>query len=243
MNWLQGVIYDWQQYLKSATDQLESSKIDKTGAADLSGAFLPAVTRTGVLGLPAGVGDRLWGAAAIDNLEVDNALVREDLTMLSTARVKSNFVPDSSRSLGLVGEFWLNLFAFNIQLMRSVQPASANDLTLLNRLNNIVAWAEMTGAGTSTGTSTYGAKKYNVTGATATRTGTGSYTLTFNTPIPAGCVAVVTGRGSGGLFVIGNWTLSTTQIDIQRMTLVGTPAPASAIADGTFTVLVFGPVA
>jgi hypothetical protein len=50
-NWLQGVLYDWQQYLEDATDQLETSKINKTGATDLSGTFQPTVNNGASLGV------------------------------------------------------------------------------------------------------------------------------------------------------------------------------------------------
>lgn len=96
MNWLQGVIYDWQQYLEAATDQLESSKVDKTGAADLSGTFRP--TASG--GASFGTSAQPLGAVVTNQLD------------LRTDGVQSNFNPffTTTYTLGSTTKRWLSGF-------------------------------------------------------------------------------------------------------------------------------------
>lgn len=50
MNWLQGQIYLWQQYLEDATDELDIDKIDRDGSVTMAGNFLPDADGTRALG-------------------------------------------------------------------------------------------------------------------------------------------------------------------------------------------------
>lgn len=94
MNWLQGVQYDWQQYLEDATDQLESSKINKTGATDLSGTFRP--TASG--GASFGAASQPLGVVITNQLD------------LKTDGVLSSFNPSTTnaRTLGTASKRWLS---------------------------------------------------------------------------------------------------------------------------------------
>ena len=95
MNWLQGVQYDWQQYLEDATDELESSKIDKTGATDLSGAFTPTAS---------------GGASVGSNLRPLSLVVSNQLQVKTN--VVSNLDPSSTNTFtfGTTSKRWLSGF-------------------------------------------------------------------------------------------------------------------------------------
>lgn len=95
MNWLQGAYYDWQQYFEDATDQVDASKINKTGAADLSGTFSPTANNGASIG---DSGHRFHHAFVGD---VDAASDVKTAGDLVTAT-------DASKDIGKIAATWLN---------------------------------------------------------------------------------------------------------------------------------------
>lgn len=71
MNWLQGVAYDWQQYLEDATDQLESTKYDRDGSKTITGDILPDANEAYDIGSSSVRFDDGW----FDRVIVDQSLL------------------------------------------------------------------------------------------------------------------------------------------------------------------------
>lgn len=93
-NWWQNLVLQWTTYLNTSVNDLESSKINKTGAADLSGNFTP----TAAAGASFGSSLRPLGAVVTNQID------------LRTDGVQSNFNPflTSTYTLGTAGKRWLS---------------------------------------------------------------------------------------------------------------------------------------
>lgn len=70
MNWLQGVIYDWQQYLEDATDELEDTKYNRDGSLTITGDIIPETNE----GFNFGSSTFRFNFGYFDRVQIDTAL-------------------------------------------------------------------------------------------------------------------------------------------------------------------------
>ncbi len=249
MNWLQGIIYDWQQYLEDATDQLESTKLNRSGDQTMQGDIIPDGNNT-----------RDLGSAAVRWAIIAGQLVAvyDSLFLDSGARVTTDMLPSGSgvRTLGAVGNLWNlkasvidavdvnvdNLVSGDAEVLSltstngvfchglTVLPTTADEQTQRNQRNNVQARCSFVPGAVPTLSAT---DKWNVA-SVAQNGGAGKYTVTFTRSIGAGA-AVNVSIDQGGVPSAGDaqtisyhWT-STTTLDIYVLT--GNP---TAYADPDF---------
>lgn len=93
-NWWMNLTLQWTTYLNTSINDLESSKINKTGASDLSGNFIPTTTNTVVLGTL---------AKSLKSIDTQQLSVNSDGVM-------SNLNPflSGSGTLGNASKRWLS---------------------------------------------------------------------------------------------------------------------------------------
>lgn len=108
MNWLQGLAYDWQQYLEDATDELESTKLNRNGSGAngiINGVILPDVN------------GRAFGSAAFgyDVSARDLRVTRDVLTTL---------LPDvaGTKDLGSLARYWGSFFSSFARVENWLRP-------------------------------------------------------------------------------------------------------------------------